>query len=62
MTSRTRTSPDAPPVEIRMMVPADIAQDLRAISKVSGLATSQYCRSVILKHVARIYATAQDKE
>lgn len=62
MTTRRRVSDAAPPVVVKLLIPADVNEDLKAISKVSGLAVSQYCRSLILKHVARIYATAETKD
>ncbi|MER2193324.1 hypothetical protein ABS771_08495 [Methylobacterium brachiatum] len=62
MTTRIRTHPQAKPVEVRLLIPADVYEDLKAVSKVSGLAVSQYARSLILRHVAKIYASAETKD
>lgn len=62
MTSRVSVSPNAKAVEVRLLIPAEFYEDLKAVSKVSGLAVSQYCRTLILRHVAKIYASVQTKE
>ena len=56
MTGRNRASDRAPPVEVRVMLPADAAEDLKQMAKVSGLAASQYLRSLYLTHRAKMYA------
>lgn len=56
MTGRTSNAATRPHVEFRVMLPADAAEDLKQMAKVSGLAASQYLRSLYLTHRAKMYA------
>ena len=61
MTGSSRPPKRAPLVEFRVTLEQDAADDLRRMSKVSGLAATQYLRSLYLAHRAKIYAPKDDK-
>lgn len=48
--------------ELRIVLDATDYADLCALAKVSGLATGQYGRQVLKRHLARIYAAAETKD
>ncbi|MCJ2039515.1 hypothetical protein MKK55_11270 [Methylobacterium sp. J-059] len=52
----------SPPVEVRLLMPAEQYEDLKAISKVKGLAASQFARSVILEYLNRLYVKSSAKD
>ncbi|MCJ2057746.1 hypothetical protein MKL09_14420 [Methylobacterium sp. J-048] len=62
MTSRMRVHPQARPVEVRLLIPAEQYEDLKAISKVKGLAASQLTRSIILEYLNRLYVQSATKD
>jgi len=45
--------------ELRIVLDATDYADLCSLAKVSGLASSQYGRQVLKRHLARIYANAE---
>ena len=60
--SRVRVNPQARPVEVRLLIPAEQYEDLKSISKVKGLATSQFSRSIILEYLNRLYVQSATKD
>lgn len=59
MTGRTSNAARRPHVEIRVILPAEAAADIAAMAKITGLATSQYVRTLVMTHIAKIHATTE---
>lgn len=59
MNARTRTTARSPHVEIRVLLPADAAADIASMAKITGLATSQYVRTLVMTHIAKTYSTTE---
>lgn len=56
MTRRTADKHRTAPVEVRLLLPPDAYADLCSVAKVSGLAASQYARTLVLHHLNKLYA------
>jgi hypothetical protein len=59
MTSRHGTTARSPHVEVRVLLPAEAHQDIAAMARTTGLATSQYIRTLVMTHIAKTYANTE---
>lgn len=59
MTGRKSNATRTAPIEVRVLLPADVHEDIVAMARITGLATSQYIRTLVMTHRAKTYANTE---